>query len=329
MMTAYQLSNIQMYYQQQCVLDIPELTIAAGQKVALLGENGAGKSTLLNLLAVTHKPTQGEVKIFDQTTSFPLNKALRRRIGLVAQQPYLLHTSVKANLKLALKLQGIASQQHETLIKQALNLTHASHLVDKHASSLSGGELKRVAIARALAYQPDIVLLDEPFSHLDKRNVIQLEHILNRLTTEHNKTIIFSTHNQLQSLSIADRTINLVHGKVTKTPLLNLFHGRLRGNEFDTGNLIINVATDKEVARHITIDPTEIILSRHPLDSSLRNQLTGTVSVIAAEGETVRLVIQAQEQFQVIISKNAFIDLSIQLADAIWLSFKATAVVVF
>ncbi|MDH5358289.1 MAG: ATP-binding cassette domain-containing protein [Gammaproteobacteria bacterium] len=329
MISSYQLNNIKVHRNEQCVLDIPQLTLPAHKCIALLGDNGAGKSTLLDVLAFTSQPSEGEVLLADQKTAFPLSSRQRRTIGYVSQHPFLLSGTVTDNIQLALKLQGIDRQHRPELTQQALNLVNLNHLAKQAANTLSGGELKRAAIARAIAYQPDILLLDEPFSHLDQNHIQQLERIIEKLAQQPGKTVIFSTHNRLQGLALADTTINLVAGKTTSAPLLNLFHGRLHDHIFDTGRLEIHTTSELGNARHIAIDPLEIIISTHELQSSMRNHFMGRLTLIAEEANTVRLTIDCGERFHAIISPESLLSLNLTLGDNIWLSFKSTAVTVF
>ncbi|NQZ53897.1 MAG: ATP-binding cassette domain-containing protein [Piscirickettsiaceae bacterium] len=329
MTAAYQLTDIKVYRDQSCILDIPALSLPQNNCIALLGDNGAGKSTLLDLLAFTTAPNKGEIIFAGHAIQPPLSAAQRRTIGYVSQHPYLLAGTVIDNLKLALRLQDIDSQQHSFLIHQALELVDLHHIATQPAHTLSGGELKRAAIARATVYQPDILLLDEPFSHLDQSHRQQLEDIIEQLAQQQNKTIIFSTHDRLQGLSLADSSINLVNGKTTESPLLNLFSGQLNYPVFDTGHLHIHTTSTLINAHHIAIDPREIIISRQALKSSMRNQFSGRLTLIAEESNAIRLTIDCEEQFHALISSDSLAELNLSLGDTIWLSFKSTAVSVF
>jgi tungstate transport system ATP-binding protein len=329
MTTAYELNNIKVLHNNVCILNIAKLRITSGKCIALLGENGAGKSTLMNLLAFTAKANQGTIKLFEQVIVNNLKPKQRRRIAMVSQQPYLLSGTVRDNINLALKLQGIDRAQHASLIEKTLQQLNLSHLAEQAAQTLSGGELKRVAIARAIVYDPDILLLDEPFSHLDQRHVKQLEAAIQSFANKPNKTVIFSTHDHPQGLAIADETLNLHAGKITAAPLLNLFHGSLKQHDFDTGKLVIHVNSDLSNANHIAIDPHEIIISHQALDSSMRNCFKGRVILIAQETNTIRLTIDCGEAFQAIISPESLKHLDLAIADTVWLSFKSTAVTVF
>jgi len=329
MKSAYELSNIKLEQQRKIILNIPKLTIDSGQCVALLGENGAGKTSLINLLAFTTHANYGSIRLFDQAIRSKLTSSQRRRIGLVHQQPYLLPGTVADNIRLALTLQGVKRTHITTLTLQALNQVNLTELADQAANTLSGGELKRVAIARAIAYQPDILLLDEPFSHLDYRHVQQLEDSINHFAQLAGKTVIFSTHDRFQAQALASSTINLMAGKITAAPLLNLYHGQLDQHFFDTGKMMFHVTSTLVHARHLAVDPREIIVSPQPLQSSMRNSFSGRLTLVAEEGNTIRLTIECAERFHVIISPEALDSLNLTLGDTVWLSFKSTAVTVF
>lgn len=328
MTDAYQLDHIKVFHQQACSLDLPTLTIPSRQCIALLGDNGAGKSTLLNLLAFLDKPTEGKVQLSGKTIKADLSSEQRRRIGYVNQQPFLLRGTVSNNIALALKLQGIAASERPRRIADALEQVNLGHLAEQMATTLSGGELKRAAIARAIAHDPAILLLDEPFSHLDQSHIQQLEAIIETLAAQKDKTIIFSTHDRLRGGALADTTINLIKGRVTKSPLINVFHGRLEQQLFDTGHIQIHT-TSQQQASHIAIDPHEIIISNTRLLSSMRNHFTGRLTAIAEEAGTIHLTIDCGERFYAIISPEALKDLQLSIGKAVYLSFKSTAVSIF
>jgi len=329
MTNTYQLNNIKVDYGDHIALDIAELIIPSEQRIAILGDNGAGKSSLLHLLAGLSHTHTGSITLLDKPMRSPLSKTQRRSIAFVSQHPYLLTGTVHDNLKLALSLQGIPSSRHATLIASALALTHTRHIMNQAAHTLSGGELKRVAIARAIVYQPSVLLLDEPFSHLDQHQIKSIENLILTFAKQSNTTIIFSNHNRLQSHALADNTINLVAGKLTTSPLINLFHGRLHNQLFITPTLKIHTNSAQQHAQHIAIDPLDIIISTQPLESSMRNHFSGRIILIADDGLAIRLLIDCGEQFHVTISPESLNNLNFSLGKSVFLSFKSTAVTVF
>jgi len=329
MTPAYLLNKIKVFHQNQCNLNIPHLAIAPDQCVAILGDNGAGKSTLLNLLAYLSKPDEGELSLMGQQRKSKLSTLQRRSIGYVNQQPFLLSGSLYNNIALALKLQGIPSAQRPKLIDKALQQVNLKHLASKPAYTLSGGELKRAAIARAIAHEPQILLLDEPFSHLDQSHIQQLELIIEGLAYQSGKTVIFSTHDRLQGIALADTTINLIKGQITKSPLLNVFHGQLNNRIFNTGKLCIYTSGLQLKASHVAIDPHEIIISTSVLDSSMRNHFSGRLTAISEEAGTIHLIIDCKERFYAVISIESLQSLNLSIGDNLCLSFKSTALTLY
>lgn len=329
MTDAYRLENINVSLQQKDILSIDHLVIKAEQCTTLFGNNGAGKSTLLKLLAFTHRPTRGDISLFSQTVSWPLTPQQRKRIAFVEQHPFLLPGTVYDNIKLALSLQNIPASQHHALIKKALEETHTAHLLKQNTQTLSGGELKRVAIARAIAYQPDILLLDEPFSHLDIEHIEALETLIKSFSRTTGKTVILSTHNHLQGTALSQSTINLVAGKVTSAPLENRFSGYLRQQQFFTEKLVIETTSNLDRAQQLAIDPKQIIISNQPLESSMQNCFSGQIIFISEQATTCRLIVDCKEQFHATISLESLNTLKLQLGSQVYLSFKSSSVLVF
>lgn len=326
-MNAYTLKNIQHQPGDGFCLQIDNLTIAAGELTALLGDNGAGKSTLMQLLALLEQPQAGEIRLLD--TPLRYDTTQRRQIGYVNQHPYMLPGSVEDNIRLAMKLQKVPGNQHAEWIASVARMLQISHLLNQEACTLSGGELKRAAIARAISYQPQILLLDEPFANLDSGQINTLETTLKALS-ESGTTVIFSSHDRLRAQALTSQHINLVRGRTTRMPLLNVFGGQYHDYVFETGQLAIQAVSDQKDAAHIAIDPREIIISRTPLTgTSLQNSFTGRLVQIAQEVHAVRLTIACGETFQAVISQPAFDALQLGLGEDICISFKATAVTLF
>ena len=328
-MTAYTLKNIQVNYANQCALDIPNLDIPTGKITTLLGSNGAGKSSLIRLLAFIQSPQQGQISFFQQAVKSIPSSEQRKQIGYVAQNPYLLKGSVLDNVLLALALQKVEHGNRYDLAQNALSQVGLAELQHQACDTLSGGQLKQAAIARAIAYQPDVLLLDEPFSHLDQQNNQLLENIIHNYAWQQNKTVIFSTHHQSQGLSIADNTICLINGKLGANPLINLFHGSVINKQFSTGNIDINIAENNPSARHLVIDPREIIISNQPLHSSMQNNFSGRLTSITEESNNIRVTIDCSDRFHAIITHQALKSLQLSVGDTIWLGFKSTAIQIF
>jgi tungstate transport system ATP-binding protein len=237
--------------------------------------------------------------------------------------------SVIDNLNLVLKIYHFPKKQREKKINLILEQLEIIELSKQQAKTLSGGELQKVALARALIMQPKILLMDEPFSYLDLPSIQLLERFILDYVTRMKTTLVFSTHDRLQGLAIADDVISLVKGKQIKSPLVNLFKGHFEGEIFKTAYLSIFSVTYIKLASHVSIDPREIVLSRQCLNSSMRNQYQGRVIAIVEESDIIRVSIDARDIFQVMITKSALKLLALRLGDIIWLSFKANSVVIF
>lgn len=219
MSSAYHLNKIKFSYPDQAatanILDIKDQTFMSGKTTALLGANGAGKSTLLALLTLIIKAQSGEIECLGEKITDKNRIKHRRKIGLVQQNPYLIKASVADNIKLGLKIHAISHIERETRLKNTLQQLKLQHLADRPAHMLSGGEMQQTAFARMLILQPQIILLDEPFTHLEQKFISHYEQIIAQLQQQ-KKTIIFTTHNPSQAEKLADHRYTLSDGKLTK-----------------------------------------------------------------------------------------------------------------
>ena len=328
MTNAYQLTDIRFFYEKTLALSLPKLTIRADKITAIIGPNGCGKSTLLNLLTFLQKNQQGQIEFFSESITEKNTPFCRKRIAFLPQKPYMLRGTVSDNIYLTLKFHGIKNNRSEKInsVLETLNITHLNL---QQAKTLSGGELQKVALARAIITNPDVLLMDEPFSYLDQNSEQLLEQFMGDYVKNNNKTLIFSTHNRLQGMAIADDVISLVKGEWVKSPLINLFHGSCKNQLFDTGNIQIMLADSAQIYQHVSIDPNEIVLSREQLVSSMRNQYQGKVTAIADEMGKIRVSVAAGELFQVSITYQALKELEISLADQLWVNFKSSAILAF
>jgi tungstate transport system ATP-binding protein len=328
-MSAYQLQQVSFKYEESLVLSLPDLAIKEQQTTVLIGPNGSGKSTLLQLLAFLSAPTTGSIKYRGSAVTPSNRQEYRKCVAFLAQKPYMLTGSVLDNLTLALKFRGVSKKKRQQKAISALEQLNIRHLKNHPAKLLSGGEIQKAALARALVLQPDVLLLDEPFSYLDQSASRLFEQFIEAYTSNSDTTLIFSTHNRLQGYALADNVITLMNGERVSTPLINLFHGRIEHHCFNTGKLEILLPDDIVRGQHLAIDPHEIVLSNQPLSSSIRNSYQGRVTTIAEEMGKVRVSIEAGEKFQVLITYQALNDLALVLGGSIWISFKSNSVVVF
>ncbi|MEE9398144.1 MAG: ATP-binding cassette domain-containing protein [Methylococcales bacterium] len=325
----YELEDLQFSYGRLSVLNIDRLTIKQNTITALIGSNGAGKSTLLKLLAFLIAPNLGRIKFMGGQTDFRMMPKLRRRVGLVAQNPYLLRGLVLDNVTLGLKLRGVSVAEGRNIAMEALVQVNMASYAKRNVSTLSGGEAQKIALARILAYEPDVLLFDEPFTYLDQYSIVLIEEVIEKYRNYPGKSVIFSTHDKLHGLAIADSAISLVAGRSVGSLLMNLFSGSVRQNLFDTGKLSIELPLPMSNGSFIAIDPKEIVLSHNKLDSSLRNSYSGRIISIAEEAEGIRVSVDAGERFQALVTRQSMVELNLTVGQRLWIHFKSTAVEVF
>ena len=185
-------------------LDNLSFDIGRHEFVAVLGPSGCGKSTLLRLSAGLVAPTGGRVEIYGMPVTEP-----RDEIGIVFQRPTLLPWfNVLGNVTFPRKHKyGRVTPEDKERARYLLALVELEDFVDKQIDELSGGMQQRVAIARALLHDPEILLMDEPFSALDALTRDEMSFELLRIWSEHPKTVLFITHSIPEAVLLADRII--------------------------------------------------------------------------------------------------------------------------
>ncbi|MFC1805768.1 ABC transporter ATP-binding protein [Planctomycetota bacterium] len=326
---AYVLEDVTFAYDGKTVVDVPRLQIRRGEVTALVGANGSGKTTLLHLLAFLEAPTGGSITFLGQQATPALE--LRRRVGLLLQEPYLFHASVVRNVEVGLKVRGVSGRARRERAKAALEQVGLAGFEERDAAKLSGGEARRVALARVLALETDVLLLDEPMAHMDEHSARRTEELLLRLHREQGKTIVLASHDLLWAQALARRVLSLHRGSLVPASLANVFRGQVAadGVHFETGRLSIYLGGEGASGTHLAIDPSAIVLSREPLASSMRNTFQGRIVAISEEAARVRIEVDAGERVRVSITRESLRLLALHLGETVHLSFKSTAAQVF
>ena len=324
--------QIKHLYNDRAALDIAELSFQKGKIYGLAGSNGAGKSTLMLILSLLLKPSSGRVLFRGVEVTDGNRRDLRGRISMLLQDPLLFRNTVARNVEYGLRIRRIARTERKKRVMKSLEMMGLEDFADRKARELSGGEAQRVAIARALAIQPEILLLDELTANVDEGNVKIVEEIVRSLSRESGATVIFSTHDKDQAHRLADETIILLEGRITPFSPENIFKGKTirdgEGTWFDTGRIRVFLPNGEE-ARAISISPEEIVVSLSPFNSSAQNRVEGTIESMVVDGDGVRLLINAPEQFHVLITKKSLCELNLNVGMRVYLTFKSTAVKVF
>jgi len=199
---------------ENLVIKSLSLTVGAGEIVSILGASGCGKSTLLNLVAGLLSPKSGAIE-FKARTTISDNKPGKNPIGYIFQDDALFPwRSVRSNLMLVADLAkevSVGSAQEKT--RRYLKAFHLDEgILSKYPSQLSGGMRQRVSIIQTLMFDPDLLLLDEPFSSLDFFTKLSLEHELYQLIKDQNKAAILITHDIDEAIAVSDRVLIMAKG---------------------------------------------------------------------------------------------------------------------
>ena len=212
-MADVRLNEVRRSFGGQLVLDIPVLTIADGELMALLGPSGCGKTTTLRCIAGSIDVDRGAIVIGGRdVTRLPPH---RRNVGMVFQSYALFpHMTARENVAYGLEARGVARAEIRQRVDEALALVALEGLADRLPRQLSGGQQQRVAMARAVVYRPDVLLLDEPFSSLDAKLRIAMRVEVARLQKVLGVTTIFVTHDQQEALALADRVAVMNQGRI-------------------------------------------------------------------------------------------------------------------
>jgi len=207
------LEGVSKRYGSVTVVENLDLTVQGGELVSLLGPSGCGKTTLLRLTAGLVRPDAGRIRVgANDLTRVP---AHRRNISVVFQNYALFpHLSVRDNVAFGLRARKRERSGIARATDEALSLVRMSEFADRPVTALSGGQQQRVAVARALVVEPDLLLLDEPFSALDRklRETMQVE--LKGLLRARGITAVFVTHDQDEALAVSDRIAVMNDGRI-------------------------------------------------------------------------------------------------------------------
>lgn len=240
------------------------LSVLDGEVLALLGPSGCGKSTLLRAVAGLERPTAGEVRWNGRDlASVPVH---RRRFGLVFQDGQLFpHRNVAGNVAFGPRMRGVGGAERTARVAELLELVGLAGYEDRRVTDLSGGEAQRVALARALAADPELLLLDEPLSALDRMLRERLAVDLAALLGRGDSTALVVTHDHDEAFTLADRVAVMSRGTILQA---------------DTPDLLWRHPADEEVAAFLgctTFLPAEV-------RDGVATCALGTVDVTAKDG---------------------------------------------
>ncbi len=308
----------------QVQVDLPgrvhaKVAAEAGEVLVVIGPNGAGKSTLLRAIAGLEP---GRVRVGGQ--DWTDREVPSRRVGYVFQDQSLFpHLSALDNVAFGPRARGRGRRDAEDTAREWLARFGIAELAHRKPRELSGGQAQRVAIARALATDPEVLLLDEPFTGLDVSVQMALRIELGRHLRDFAGVVLLVTHDAIDALTLADRVLVLDEGRVAqvgrpaevaaapRTPHV----ARLVG---------LNLVSDGEDL--IAFTPDAVVVSLAEPTGSSRLRWRGPIASLAPHGDAVRLLVHASPDLLADLTPAATAELDLAPGREVWLSAKATAV---
>jgi len=337
------------------ILNVPSLLIKEGEILSLIGPNGAGKTTLLQTLSYLLKPFQGEIyfkgeKVKSNHSVFEY----RRKLAMVFQEPLLFDTTVFDNVASGLRIRGMKKQEIRRIVKEHLDRFGISHLSHRSARTLSGGEAQRTSLARAFAIQPEVLLLDEPFSSLDPPSRDSIIEDLVGILRQTRTTTVFATHDRLEALRLSNRIAVMNDGRIQQigspgevmnhpaNELVASFVGVetiLTGKVIkkNGGTFIVSISGQEIEAvgeAHLgetvllCIRPENVILSTRLSReaTSARNVFPGRIEKVISLGLYQKVQLNCGFPLSAYVTHHSIENLSLQVGKEVTASFKATAI---
>ncbi len=210
---ALQLRALHKSFGAVTAVDGIDLTVRQGEFLTLLGPSGSGKTTILKMIAGFESPTSGAIELAGRDVS-RLSPA-ERGIGVVFQQYALFpHMTVGENIAYPLTLRKWSTVERAERVQQMLDLVELDGYDGRYPRELSGGQQQRVAVARALAFQPALLLMDEPLGALDRALRIGMQEEIRRIHRDSGATILYVTHDQEEALTMSDRVAIMRDGQI-------------------------------------------------------------------------------------------------------------------
>ena len=349
--------GLRVVYGRQEVLNVSQVEVLEGEVLAIIGPNGAGKSTLLRVLGLLETTTAGTVSYRGQPTSRSGRQGLtiRRRFASVFQEPLLCDTTVRANVALGLRLRGRPAAEVDAGVRLWLDRLGITHLADRKAQTLSGGEAQRTSLARAFAIEPEVLLLDEPFAALDPPTRAEFLSLLQDLLRQAGCTTIFVTHDREEALRLGDRIAVVIDGRVRQigrpaevfgrpateevarfVGVETILDGRVTADRDGLLRVAVNGTTIEalgkaRVGEHVLVclRPEDIVIrlqGERGAQESARNRLDGVVHDATRLEAQYRVQINCGTQMVALVTKQSFEEMHLAPGVPVAVTFKASAV---
>jgi osmoprotectant transport system ATP-binding protein len=291
--------NVSKLSGNKAIINNMDLKIEKGELVTLIGPSGCGKTTTLKMINKLIKPSSGDILIDNKNIESEDTIKLRRNMGYVIQQTGLLpHLTVKENIELIPSLEKLQREKISNRTRELLKMVgmEPDEYMNKYPNELSGGQQQRVGIARAFAMDPEVILMDEPFSALDPVTRNQLQDEVFNIQQHIKKTIVFVTHDMNEALKLADRICIIENGSVV---------------QFDTPeNILKNPANDfvkhfmgkNRIWNQPEFIKVKDIMIKNPVTSSGERTLLQAISIMKANHVDSLLIVDNKNTLNGIIA---------------------------
>ena len=348
------LRGVRRRYSDVYVLDIPSLDVVAGEILGVIGPNGAGKSTLLRILGLLERPDEGRMLFNGRAVDARDALAERRRMATVFQEPLLADASVTDNVALGLSFRGVPPDDQPPRVRHWLERLGVGTLAARAARTLSGGEAQRVALARALVLEPDVLLLDEPFSGLDAPTRAALIADLGAILRADRVSTVLVTHERGEAQALADRVAVLMDGRLRQIDetarvfyapvsedvarfvgVETLVAGRVVGRTAGVtavavGSCILEVAAEAVEGTRVRIGirPEDVTLTTADgarAASSARNSLDGTITRVSASTHATHVIVDVGFPLVAAVTPRSVDELGLRPGARVRAVFKASA----
>ena len=347
-----ELADVRVVHGGRAVLDVPALAVRAQEVLAVIGPNGAGKSTLLRVLGLLQTPTAGAVRVHGRPVDPASALGTRRRMASVFQEPLLADATVRDNVAMGLAFRRTPRADADRRVAAWLERFGIAGLAGRQARTLSGGEAQRTALARALVLEPEVLLLDEPFSALDQPTRESLIADLAPILRHAHVATVLVTHDRGEALALADRVAVLFGGclaqvgltaEVFRAPVTEevarfvgvetILDGWVVANEravavLDCGGHAVEVAAPARLGERVRVclRPEDVTLTLAPAPPArARNCLAGRVARMTPSGAHLRLAIDCGVVVEALVTHRSAEQMGLGPGVAVTVLFEATA----
>jgi tungstate transport system ATP-binding protein len=337
------------------VLDVPSFCLREGEFLSLIGPNGSGKSTLLLSMMCLLERAAGDVlyrgcEVRSERTAIEC----RRKMAMVLQEPLLFDATVYDNVASGLRIRGFDRGEARRRVMEYLKKFRLTDMAGRSARKLSGGEARRVSLARALAVEPEVVLLDEPFAHLDVPTRQSITDDMEATIREAGSAAILVTHDQSEALRLSDRMVVMNGGRIVQSDdpsvvmnnPVNEFVASCLGMETILegvvrsrcgGEIVVAVAGKEidavgegSVGEHMycCIRPENVIIEvvNPSRTSSARNVFPARIASVASTGPYLKIKLDCGFPLVAHVTGESFSTLGLEEGKDVFASFKATAI---